>query len=142
MSETTKRCYLASVRVLVDGTAGAAAFAAVHKTLIEAESVLDFHIDRVEAAARAHDRRITAGEYRDGDAFIDDEFPGAAAERPLPNPGEQVVWNDPDAGFSTGVYRVIERVGPPEGESPDDAMVVLAGEHGSCVEALACELTA
>lgn len=72
----------------------------------------------------------------------DDEFLAPTAERPLPNPGEQVVWNDPDAGLSTAVYRVIERLGPSEGESLDDAMFVLAGENGSFFEALACELAA
>ena len=142
MSETTKRCYLASIRVLVDGASGAAAYSAIQKTLSEADSVLDFHVDRVDATAQAHDARITAGKYRDGEAFTDDEFLAPVAERPLPNPGEQVVWNDPDAGLSTGVYRVVERLGPSDGETADDAMFVLAGERGSCVEALACELAA
>lgn len=141
MSDSKKRCYLAAIRVLVDGASGAAAFAELQRTLAESDVVLDFHIDRVESAAQLQDARITAGEYRDGEAFTDDGFVVPAAERRAPSPGDQVVWNDPDAGLSTGVYRVIERVGPPEPESPDDAMFVLAGENGSCVEALACELT-
>lgn len=141
MSVSTKRCYLAAIRVLVDGASGAAAFAALQRTLAESEVVLDFHIDRVECVAPLQDARITAGEYRDGEAFADNGFVAPAAERRAPGPGDQVVWNDPDAGFSTGVYRVIERFGPAEQDPPDDAVFVLAGEQGSCVEALACELT-
>lgn len=140
MSDSTKRCYLAAIRILVDGASGAAAFTELQRTLAESEVVLDFHIDRVERATQLQDARITTGDYRDGEAFTIDGFLATAAERQAPSPGDQVVWNDPDDGFSTGVYRVIERVGPSERESPDDAMFVLAGEHGSCVEALAHEL--